>query len=112
MSFEINSIQSAQIAGVGATVSNGSLGATTAAPQEAVHVDALPVAPPPELYDAFAVASQVYDKLAATGRHLHFDTGSDGRLQVELQDKLGNKIASVAPSAVLKLATGELSAAA
>ena len=112
MSFEINSIQSAQGAGAEVARSKGGADAVHVTAQEAVQVDTFPAAPPPELYDAFAVASQVYDRMAAGGKHLHFTAGADGGLKVELQDGRGNTISTVAPSAVLALAGGEKLAAA
>lgn len=75
--------------------------------QQAVKVDTFPSTPPRDSFEAMGVASDVYDKLAAKGQHLHFALDGSGKLTVELQDLSGHTISRVSPSQVLAIAGGE-----
>jgi hypothetical protein len=67
----------------------------------------IPASPPPEVLDAIARAHEAYERLAASGRHVHFDLNeASGRLVLELTDASGTPLRSLSPRAVLELAAG------
>lgn len=67
----------------------------------------IPASPPPEVLDAIARAHEAYERLEASGRHVHFDLNeATGRLAVELTDASGTPLHGLTPGAVLELAAG------
>ena len=74
---------------------------------EPVHCDDIPASPPPEVLDAIARAHAAYERLEASGRHVHFDLNEvSGRLAIELTDASGTPLRSLSPRTVLELAAG------
>ena len=68
---------------------------------------AIPDTPPPEVLEAMDTAAQAYDRLAATGRRLHFESDPlTGRVAVQLLDPEGGVVANLRASQVLHLADG------
>jgi hypothetical protein len=111
MSFEIHGVGSAQNAASLRAINGGAPSASATsgieAPDDAVEVSTMPVAPPPEVMDAISTASQAYDQLASAGRRVSFGTDpTTGRLRLELQDLDGNTTGSLRPSHVLSIAGG------
>jgi len=81
---------------------------TKPAAAKAVALDTIPASPPPEVLAAIGTASQAYDRLAASGRQLHFGIDqSSGKVVVELQDLSGNVLSTLSPSQALDIAGGE-----
>jgi hypothetical protein len=75
-------------------------------PQRALAGD-IPASPPPEVLDAIARAHRAYERLEASGRHVHFDLDKvSGRLAIELTDALGTPPRSLSPRTALELAAG------
>jgi hypothetical protein len=67
----------------------------------------IPASPPPEVLDAIARAHEACERLAASGRHVHFDLNeASGRLALELTDASGTPLRSLSARAVLDLAAG------
>ena len=84
--------------------------AAPAADDDAVSVDvsAIPGSPPDEVLQAMGTAAGAYDRLAATGRHLHFASDpSTGQLSVQVTDPDGQLLGTVSASTVLGIAAGE-----
>jgi hypothetical protein len=81
----------------------------TAAPQppnEAVTVDAVPAAPPPEVLEAISAAASAYDRLAAGGVQLHFHLDDHtGKVTTQVYDRYGTVLGTLSPSQVLDVAT-------
>jgi len=74
---------------------------------QAVNVSAVPSTPPEEVLDAIGVASNAYDQLAASGKHVHFAIDqSSGRVVVELHDANGGVLSSMSPGDALSVAGG------
>jgi hypothetical protein len=72
-----------------------------------VRSDDIPASPPPEVLDAIARAHQAYERLEASGRHVHFDLNrASGRLAIELTDATGVPLRALSPRTVLELAAG------
>ena len=72
-----------------------------------VRSDDIPASPPPEVLDAIADAHEAYERLEASGRHVHFDLNeTSGRLAVELTDASGTPLRSLSARTVLELAAG------
>ncbi len=72
-----------------------------------VRTDDIPASPPPEVLDAIGRAHEAYERLAASGRHVHFDLNEvSGRLALELTDAAGTPLRTLSPRAVLELAAG------
>jgi hypothetical protein len=72
-----------------------------------VRSDDVPASPPPEVLDAIARAHEAYERLEATGRHVHFDLDeASGRLALELTDASGTPLRNLSPRTVLELAAG------
>jgi hypothetical protein len=67
---------------------------------------AIPSSPPQEVFASMLTAAQAADRLAATGRALHFSTGAGTGLSVQLTDLAGTVLGTVAPSTVLSVASG------
>jgi hypothetical protein len=75
---------------------------------DAVTVDAIPASPPPEVWDAMAVAHAAGDRLATSGRGLSFRTDErTRRLVIELHDVHGNVLDTLSPSGALDIAAGK-----
>ena len=73
-----------------------------------VSVDAMPASPPPEVLDAIGSAADAYDRLAASGQHLHFDVDPPtGKVTVSVTDHAGTVLRTIPPSAVLRAAAGQ-----
>ena len=71
------------------------------------HSDDIPTSPPPEVLDAIARAHEACERLAAAGRHVHFDLNEvSGELACELTDASGASLHRLSPRAVLDLAAG------
>ncbi len=69
--------------------------------------DDIPASPPPEVLEAIARAHEAYERLEASGRHVHFDRNEvSGRLAIELTDASGTPLHSLSPRTVLELAAG------
>ncbi|HEY2318449.1 MAG TPA: hypothetical protein VGH67_09135 [Solirubrobacteraceae bacterium] len=67
----------------------------------------IPASPPPEVLDAIGAADAVYERLAASGRHVRLDLDAQtGRLVCELTDDEGTCLGRLSPRALLDLATG------
>jgi hypothetical protein len=67
----------------------------------------IPASPPPEVLDAIARAHEAYERLEASGRHVHFDLNEvSGRLAIELTDTSGTPLQRLSPRTVLELAAG------
>ncbi|MGH2896281.1 MAG: hypothetical protein ACRDPM_23835 [Solirubrobacteraceae bacterium] len=72
-----------------------------------VRSDDIPASPPPEVLDAIARAHETYERLAASGRHVHFDLDeATGQLALEMTDASGAPPRSLSPREVLDLAAG------
>jgi len=72
-----------------------------------VRSDDIPTSPPPEVLDAIARAHETYERLEASGRHVHFDVNEvSGRLAVELTDASGTPLRRLSARTVLELAAG------
>jgi hypothetical protein len=72
-----------------------------------VGADEVPASPPPEVLDAIAEANEAYERLQASGRHVHFDLNeASGQLALQLTDASGTPLRSLSPRAVLELAAG------
>jgi hypothetical protein len=72
-----------------------------------VRCDDIPASPPREVLDAIARAHAAYERLEASGRHVHFDLNEvSGRLAIELTDASGTALRSLSPRTVLELAAG------
>lgn len=69
--------------------------------------EAIPGSPPPEVFAAMLTAAQAAERLTASGRALRFRTGEATGLSVQLTDLDGTVLATVTPSAVLSIASGE-----
>ncbi|HEY3774845.1 MAG TPA: hypothetical protein VGL69_17715 [Solirubrobacteraceae bacterium] len=74
---------------------------------ESVTRDAIPSAPPQEVFAAMLTAAQNADRLAASGRALHFSTDETTGLSVQLTTLDGTVLGTVAPSTVLSVASGD-----
>ena len=61
-----------------------------------VRSDDIPASPPPEVLEAIARAHEAYERLEASGRHVH----------IELTDASGTPLRSLSPRTVLELAAG------
>jgi hypothetical protein len=108
MTFDINTITSLTgVTGAGRVTTSAadrlSMGATD---QHAVELDVLPSSPPPELYDQFQVASDAYDRLAARGLQIQFNTRDGGGLNVNLRDSSGTEVKTLTASQALAVAAG------
>jgi hypothetical protein len=68
---------------------------------------AVPSSPPPEVFAAMLTAAGSAERLAASGRALHFSTEGATGLSVHLTDLDGTVLGTVAPSTVLSIASGE-----
>jgi hypothetical protein len=68
----------------------------------------LPSFPPREVFAAMVTAAQAADRLTAAGRALHFSTNDSTGLSVQLTDLDGTVLRTVAPSAVLNVASGDI----
>ena len=82
----------------------GATPATSA--RESVRLDTVPSSPPQEVFAAMLSAARAADRLAATGRALHFSTDATTGLSVQLTDLDGTVLGTVAPSTVLSVAAG------
>lgn len=72
-----------------------------------VKVDAIPATPPAEVHAAMGVAAQAHDRLAASGRGMHFKIDdASGKVIVEVHDANGNLLFTVPPSTALDVAGG------
>ena len=72
-----------------------------------VRCDDIPASPPPEVLEAIARAHEACERLAASGRHVHFDLNEvSGGLAIELTDAWGTPLRSLSPRTVLELAAG------
>jgi hypothetical protein len=70
---------------------------------------AAPAGPPAEVLDAIDTAADVYDRLQASGRHVHFDftaNSGSGNLTIQVLDGAGNLLDILSPGELLELATG------
>ena len=79
----------------------------TASAGESVTLDAIPSTPPQEVFAAMLTAAQSADRLAASGRALHFNTDETTGLSVHLTTLDGTVLGTVAPSTVLSVASGD-----
>lgn len=69
--------------------------------------EAIPASPPPRVLDAIGAASDVYDELEATGRHVHFDVDAEtGAVTIQVLDTEGDLVGTVAPAHLLDIAAG------
>ena len=67
----------------------------------------IPASPPPEVLDAIGRAHEAYERLEASGRHVHFDLDEvSGRLAMELTDASGTPLHRLSARMVLELAAG------
>ena len=67
----------------------------------------IPDCPPAELLDAIDAAADAYERLAASGRRLHFETDSDtGKLSIQVLDLDGKTLGTIAAREVLDLVSG------
>ena len=74
---------------------------------ERPHCGDIPASPPREVLDAIARAHAAYERLEASGRHVHFDLNEvSGGLAIELTDAWGTPLRSLSPRTVLELAAG------
>jgi hypothetical protein len=81
-----------------------------AASQAAVDVDvdtSIPGSPPAEVLDQMQTAAGAQDRLAATGKALHFDLDESGKLTVQVTDLSGSVLGTASPSSVLDVASGK-----
>jgi hypothetical protein len=70
------------------------------------NIDTLPSTPPPEVLDAIRAAAGTYDRLQAAGVQLHFHVDDrTGRVAVQVNDRQGMVIGSLAPRQLLDVAT-------
>ncbi len=69
---------------------------------------AIPSSPPQEVFAAMLTAAQAADRLAASGRALHFSTDETNGLSVQLTSLDGTVLGTVAPSTVLSVASGDV----
>ena len=59
--------------------------------------------PPEHLAENIAAAGRAWASLAASGRHVVFEQGANGRVTIELQDDSGNRLESVGPTQLFEL---------
>jgi hypothetical protein len=59
--------------------------------------------PPPEVQREMAQAERAWQRLAAQGREVHFGTGADGRVSVELTDMAGRPVQPIGPVGLFRL---------
>ena len=96
-----------QVQGVAATTRAPAAAAQDmGAADDAVNVDVLPSAPPPEVLDAIAAANSAGEQLAARGLRVSFGADTGGKLQVQLKDADGTTLSTLKPSDVLAIAEG------
>jgi hypothetical protein len=81
--------------------------ASAAPAGDSVRTDAVPSSPPQEVFAAMLTAAQAADRLAASGRALHFSTDDTNGLSVQLTSLDGTVLGTVAPSTVLSVASGD-----
>jgi hypothetical protein len=82
--------------------------APAASAGDSVPLDAIPSSPPHEVFAAMLTAAQAADRLAASGRALHFSTDETSGLSVQLTSLDGTVLGTVAPSTVLSVASGDV----
>lgn len=68
--------------------------------------DSVPSSPPQEVFAAMLTAARAADRLASTGRALHFSSDEATGLSVQLTGLDGTVLGTVAPSTVLSVASG------
>ena len=68
--------------------------------------DAIPSSPPQEVFAAMLTAAQAADRLAASGRALHFSTDETTGLSVQMTSLDGTVLGTVSPTTVLSVASG------
>ena len=90
-----------------ASVEDSAPAGSTASAGESVTLDTIPGSPPQEVFAAMLTAAQAADRLAASGRALHFDTDQTTGLSVQLTSLDGTVLGTVAPSTVLAIASGD-----
>jgi hypothetical protein len=73
---------------------------------DSVTLDAIPSSPPQEVFAAMLTAAQAADRLAASGKALHFNADETTGLSVQLTSLDGTVLGTVAPSTVLSVASG------
>jgi hypothetical protein len=67
----------------------------------------IPDCPPADLLDAINGAAEAYERLAASGRRLHFETDSDtGKLSIQVLDLEGRALGTIAARKVLDVVSG------
>ncbi len=66
--------------------------------------------PPPEVSAEVREAARAAARLHELGRELRFSHGEDGKLRVELRDRSGKVLRSVAPTEVFDFAAGRVTA--
>jgi hypothetical protein len=80
--------------------------AAAAAAQDSVTVDTIPSSPPQEVFAAMLTAAQSADRLAASGKALHFSSDAAAGLSVHLTTLDGALLGTVSPTTVLHVASG------
>lgn len=80
--------------------------APVAAAEDLVTVDTIPSSPPQEVFAAMLTAAQAADRLAASGRALHFSTDETAGLSVQMTSLDGTVLGTVSPTTVLSVASG------
>jgi hypothetical protein len=111
MSFDIAPVERTSPAAASQPASSAPAGPGAsdgpAASNEAVTVDTIPSTPPEEVLSEMRGASQAYEKLAKSDRHLHFRVDDrTGKLTVEVHDLKGNVLFTVPASKALEVAAG------
>ncbi len=76
-------------------------------PAPSRRADSIPDGPPPQVMDAIALAAAVYERMAADGREVRFETDpNSGRLVISLRDARGAALAHLSACDVVDLAAG------
>lgn len=63
--------------------------------------------PPPEVWRECDAAARAYETLRAQGRELHFDTGDDGKVRIEVRDTEGRVLREVPATEAIEIASGK-----
>ena len=63
--------------------------------------------PPHAALEAVQVASEAFELLRRNGRELHFETGDNGVMRIDVYDGTGELLRSIPPNEALAIASGE-----
>lgn len=79
------------------------------APRRRRFTAAVSADPPAEVLDAVQTAADAYDRLQASGRHVHFEfdaNSGSGNLTIQVLDAAGTLLRTLSPGELLEITTG------